>query len=105
MLNIKKVMMPTEGIIVPGLCPPYPIRPEDFLCPRMDKAEFSMDGFSEDRMLPGTDEVPYDGVNPPTIGEDLQDLPRVENQEAGLTAEMDTSGMDTAGMSDVSAMS
>lgn len=86
----KQVMMPPDGIMVPGLCLPYPIRPKDFLCPRVDETRFSMDGFNEGPMLPGTDEMPCGGVNPPTIGDDLQDLPPVENQEIGLTAEIDT---------------
>ena len=105
---LKNVMMPIDGIMVPGLCPLYPIRPKDFLCPRVDETKFSMDGFNEDPTFPGTDEAPCGGVNPP-IGDDAQDLPRVGNQEIGLTAETDTWTEtympDADGMSEVPAMS
>ena len=88
-------MIPIDGII---FCPPWPIRPKGVPCPgTVEETRFSMDKFDEAPLLP-TDEVPdCEGVNPP-MGEDLQGTsagwqPLVEFH--GLTAEMDTPGMDT----------
>ena len=45
-------MIPREGIMVPGMCPPWPIRPKGVSCPRVDETRFSMTGL--EKTVPGT---------------------------------------------------